>query len=136
MWFCKNCSEEVDDDFEVCWNCQFDKNGEMITFQKIIKQNNINNSTTAIKSKRFVNEINPQKILNAGKAINDIVLTASFMFIISIIGYLFILQLKDFNSIKNWIYILAILQIICILKIIHSLHIAGNNFEEVTNVDL
>ena len=27
MWICKNCGEDVEDDFDVCWNCQFDKNG-------------------------------------------------------------------------------------------------------------
>lgn len=22
MWVCRNCAEEVEDDFDVCWNCQ------------------------------------------------------------------------------------------------------------------
>lgn len=34
MWQCSNCGEEIDDNFEVCWNCQFGKDG---TQQPILK---------------------------------------------------------------------------------------------------
>ena len=27
MWICPECHEEVQDDFEVCWNCQNEKDG-------------------------------------------------------------------------------------------------------------
>jgi hypothetical protein len=27
MWKCSNCGEQVEDDFETCWNCGFDKDG-------------------------------------------------------------------------------------------------------------
>jgi predicted nucleic-acid-binding Zn-ribbon protein len=27
MWRCPSCGEDVEDDFNVCWNCQRDKNG-------------------------------------------------------------------------------------------------------------
>ncbi|NOR44801.1 MAG: hypothetical protein GQ534_04375 [Candidatus Delongbacteria bacterium] len=27
MWKCKNCEEEVEDNFEVCWNCGSNKDG-------------------------------------------------------------------------------------------------------------
>jgi predicted nucleic-acid-binding Zn-ribbon protein len=27
MWKCTGCGETVDDNFDVCWNCQRDKNG-------------------------------------------------------------------------------------------------------------
>lgn len=29
MWKCSNCSELIEDDFEICWNCQFGKSGEL-----------------------------------------------------------------------------------------------------------
>jgi hypothetical protein len=29
MWNCPNCREEVDDDFDVCWNCGADIHGEV-----------------------------------------------------------------------------------------------------------
>ena len=27
MWKCINCAEQIEDDFETCWNCGFDKDG-------------------------------------------------------------------------------------------------------------
>lgn len=27
MWKCPKCSEQVEDDFDVCWNCQTGKDG-------------------------------------------------------------------------------------------------------------
>lgn len=27
MWICKKCKEEIEDQFEVCWNCGSDKKG-------------------------------------------------------------------------------------------------------------
>ncbi len=27
MWNCKHCGEQIEDDFEVCWNCQYGKDG-------------------------------------------------------------------------------------------------------------
>ena len=27
MWECINCAEQIEDDFETCWNCGFDKDG-------------------------------------------------------------------------------------------------------------
>ncbi|MGA2260118.1 MAG: hypothetical protein ABSH28_01645 [Acidobacteriota bacterium] len=33
MWKCTGCGETVDDDFDVCWNCQRDKNGLAPTSQ-------------------------------------------------------------------------------------------------------
>ncbi len=27
MWKCKNCGEEVEDNFEICWNCSSNKDG-------------------------------------------------------------------------------------------------------------
>ncbi len=32
MWKCKKCNEEVDDNFDVCWNCGSDKKGSDISF--------------------------------------------------------------------------------------------------------
>jgi len=28
MWKCKNCGEEVEDNFEICWNCGSNKDGK------------------------------------------------------------------------------------------------------------
>lgn len=27
MWKCKNCGEEIEDNFEICWNCSSNKDG-------------------------------------------------------------------------------------------------------------
>ena len=31
MWICKNCKEEVEDNFDVCWNCGSDRDGAPTT---------------------------------------------------------------------------------------------------------
>ncbi len=28
MWICSKCKSEVDDDFEICWKCQTDRQGQ------------------------------------------------------------------------------------------------------------
>jgi hypothetical protein len=33
IWTCKNCKEEVEDNFDFCWNCNYDKNGSLLTWQ-------------------------------------------------------------------------------------------------------
>lgn len=43
MWQCSNCGEEVDDVFEVCWNCQTEKDGT----RKAIPQSDEHLKTTA-----------------------------------------------------------------------------------------
>lgn len=35
MWRCSNCGEEVEDDFEVCWNCQSGKDGTRQTISQL-----------------------------------------------------------------------------------------------------
>jgi hypothetical protein len=27
MWKCRHCGEQIEEDFDVCWNCQYEKNG-------------------------------------------------------------------------------------------------------------
>src|SRR5262245_12888256 len=27
MWNCTNCGEQSEDNFDICWNCQFDRDG-------------------------------------------------------------------------------------------------------------
>lgn len=27
MWICKNCNEDIEDDFDVCWSCNSNKDG-------------------------------------------------------------------------------------------------------------
>jgi len=41
MWICKNCKEEVEDNFDVCWNCGSERSGETSTEPtKEVYQNN------------------------------------------------------------------------------------------------
>jgi len=30
MWNCKKCDEKIEDSFDTCWNCGYDKTGEKI----------------------------------------------------------------------------------------------------------
>jgi hypothetical protein len=43
MWKCKNCNEDVEDNFDVCWNCSFDKYGKPMSEKEqfVVNEDNI-----------------------------------------------------------------------------------------------
>jgi hypothetical protein len=41
MWNCKKCNEEVEDQFEICWNCSHDKSGNIVINKGEDKEINI-----------------------------------------------------------------------------------------------
>ena len=47
MWICNNCKEEIEDQFEECWNCGDAKTGT----EKIIKSSDETEKTTQTKLK-------------------------------------------------------------------------------------
>jgi hypothetical protein len=42
MWKCKKCNEEVEDNFNVCWNCGSDKKGSGTSFLDTGEQTGLN----------------------------------------------------------------------------------------------
>ncbi len=46
MWKCTNCGEECEDNFEICWNCGYDKQGTRSEQTEVIEKqkNNVVNS--------------------------------------------------------------------------------------------
>ena len=34
MWTCKNCNEKIEDQFDACWSCGYDKKGKLVAAPK------------------------------------------------------------------------------------------------------
>lgn len=41
MWKCKKCNEEVEEQFEICWNCSHDKSGNIVINKTDEKEINV-----------------------------------------------------------------------------------------------
>jgi hypothetical protein len=41
MWKCNKCNNEVEDQFEICWNCSHDKSGNIVINKKYEKEINV-----------------------------------------------------------------------------------------------
>ena len=39
MWNCRNCEEKIEDSFDTCWNCGYDKTGEKIMSESFEETN-------------------------------------------------------------------------------------------------
>lgn len=50
MWICQNCSEEVEDQFGTCWNCEADMQGALPT------KSSSDRDAEDMKRKAFLNE--------------------------------------------------------------------------------
>lgn len=60
MWKCLNCSEAVDDRFEVCWNCEADRRGVLPNGTSSSSEANGDNDL-----KRFLNKKHESKNCSA-----------------------------------------------------------------------
>src|SRR4030095_12544904 len=52
MWDCANCGEKIENDFDVCWNCRFGKDG----VQRIIPEDVAEEAKTVLESRLNPNE--------------------------------------------------------------------------------
>ena len=71
MWICKQCDEKIEDSFDACWNCGYDKTGKQImseSFEKIKKENKMEFSMDT-KEKALCEKLGAIVVLigNAGK---------------------------------------------------------------------
>ena len=57
MWKCKNCNEDIEDDFDICWNCSYDKNGEPLNEKEQFFTNEDNFKKTANILENQINKI-------------------------------------------------------------------------------
>ena len=136
MWECKHCSEEVEDTFDICWNCNFDKTGSISTFEEI--KNNVKEINRQINNSDKINfsgytMIDPHKIILAGK---DIKRAVSFIVLINlfcITGALIISKSRDNELIKNVYILVGSLSFIFNIIVLYKLYSAGENLESSVN---
>lgn len=127
IWICKNCSQEVPSEFDVCWNCNSDKSNSTSTFEDIKREtDNIEEhlKNKIIDKQLFLNnniQIDAHKIIAAGRDIKSIV-----NIVIVIFSLVIILALTPYFSSIKLIYILLVVGNIIILFRLHS---AGDNLE-------
>ena len=56
MWLCSNCAEENEDNFEICWNCRYDKAGSPPIESKTVDEETDDLETQEITKKRVSKE--------------------------------------------------------------------------------
>ncbi|HEX8845683.1 MAG TPA: hypothetical protein VF791_13610 [Pyrinomonadaceae bacterium] len=70
MWTCVSCGNEVDDNFETCWNCQTDKDAYVPGLQI---EGEVNNKSNWICATCGVNVLSEKTICpNCGTGINEV----------------------------------------------------------------
>ena len=130
MWNCKNCSEEVEDNFDICWNCNFDKNGIKVDSSPdeiLDVVEDFYSPSDAGKDFR----INPSKIIGAGKNIKSAVYYVIVIHICSLvaIAVAFLSISREIAALTS--IIIAIVSLICNILILIKLYSAGNKLENV-----
>jgi len=121
---CPNCGEEVEDNFEICWNCQ-----AKIDIQRKKIKDNINPETDKKNEREFV-KVDGIKIIYAGKALIRIFYTMLITIIIGIIATITLLVIDNYTFIKNvtsWIIAVGLLSNVIIL---FNIYYAGKDLKE------
>lgn len=59
MWACRNCQEQIEDDLEVCWNCQTPKDGYAL--EDYFNQNNSQNDGLSTFSDEALEQVDKPK---------------------------------------------------------------------------
>ena len=123
MWTCKQCKSEVEDNFDVCWNCDCDRSGTRLIFRSTgdidIEMGKDNNSAVTQIS------LKPNLIVAAGKAIKAAVYAAITNIVCLIIASIVMSTTKQIG-------IIVLLGLICVFSSVYILikfYIAGDFLE-------
>jgi|GEM_PF-3563938 len=122
---CPNCAEEVEDNYDVCWNCQTTIN---ITSKNVKEDLSIPESDK-IREKEFV-KVDGIKIIYAGKALIRIFYTMLITVVLGIIATITLLAIDNYTLIRNvtsWIIVVGLLSNVIIL---FNIYYAGKDLKE------
>ncbi len=127
-WKCKNCNEEVDEIFELCWNCSAGRDGNLeeifkTQFEEIKKEVRIFKD----EGKRIM--VNPFHILGAGKSLKDIVYSIIALIVCQIIGGLISISSNDKNTIIFASILFGLSSLLCLIFVLLRLYSAANHLE-------
>jgi hypothetical protein len=121
MWICKNCLEEVEDNFDICWNCNFDTTNNPPNCQYTEEQ-----KPNPITPK---NALKKTGINAAGKSLKKVVYNSILLILFTTIAIVISVTSKDIKVIKSTYIFLAILHLIGNILILTGLFKAGNHLE-------
>jgi len=145
MWICKTCNAEVEDSFDICWNCKRDKNGTLQTHEEIQTINQGFKDSIDMTDSKYFSEINtpvnkniigikPEKIVAAGKSLKSIVSLILFNFFMGFalgFSYYFV----DAEFFRTCLIIAGILSFITNLVMIIQLYNAGDHLEYAVEIN-
>jgi len=125
-WKCKNCNEEVDENFNICWNCCADSDGiieekSKKIFNEIKKELRINKD----EGKRIM--VNPFHITSAGKSLKDIVTALIALIICQVIGGLIQLASNNSDTILNTSIVIGLLSLLLLGFVLLRLYSVANH---------
>ena len=127
------CKKEVEDNFEICWNCCHDKTDSRSTFQNIIgdqEQISVENQRLKENASNSLNRsLEKTSINSAGTSLKKVVFTAVLSILLTILGISISFNLKDPETIKNAYSFIGIVNLICYIFILTNLYNAGDHLE-------
>lgn len=120
MWKCKNCNETNEDNFEICWNCQYGKDGRK---PHIIEEEIKQKKDESKKKRESINSIKKDKPKgylekNFFKIRDRIFYVLAFIFTLGIIGH-FIFKSDMSTTISHTALSISFLVVITIVAYIH-----------------
>jgi hypothetical protein len=140
MWTCKKCNSEVEDDFEICWNCMSDKKGnpnsiiaDPILFSEPKSINQHQNIAADSNKKANLNQsdfkVRLWNIKEAGKAIKSIVATIIINLLIMIFLIIVSQSTMDFGIKFGMIVTMGISNLITCFLVLKKLYHVGDLLE-------
>ena len=128
-WNCKNCNEEVDETFELCWNCSADRHGNLdvnskTKFEEIKKEVRIYRD----EGKRVM--VNPFHIVGAGRSLKSIVYNVIALIACQTMGGFLCLSSRDKGTILWTAILFGLLSLLCLVFVLLNLYTAGNHLED------
>jgi len=127
-WKCKNCNEEVDENFNICWNCSAGSDG-IIEEKSKTMFDEIKNEVRFNKDEGKRIMVNPFHIVGAGKSLKDIVYALILLMICQVIGGLISFTSNDKDIILVTSVLISLLSLIFLVFVLFRLYSAANYLE-------
>jgi hypothetical protein len=123
MWTCKNCGEEVPDNFSICWNCQYENGSDIIP--EIPKEEAAGNTIILESGK----QVDFNQIVSAGKQLKQAIITYLIFAALSLLLWL-LAEAANWSKLYILIILLGILGHIIILS---KIYYAGSALQKSMN---
>ena len=88
MWVCNKCKEEIEDQFDACWNCGYDKSGKI----NIVKK--------ALEKPKSQEEKNNNELLNKYKSLSTYYTFLAIVF--GFLGICFVVMVYQAEALRGY----------------------------------